>query len=315
MSPAQIALLVFSGTGLLAMIVLQANLVRQRRNVAPQRRVDFLTAVAAAVGVASVVAFLVAISLGHDTSRSTAASDRALIWTFVINALTTILLVLYVLVRHFRVRKATERNGEPLLTRRGSLHVNALPPEALYWAKVALRSADTYNLSVDSRRLQITAQARAHWSRAALHLIVEVQSVADGSDLYIAAWPDADLATHDLGTVQYFIDNLLKDFVAVSEDPPEPETPETETRELLREVSQAPTVEEPLRAGALEALDLLDTGRSLEAAVATRRVVDAVRSLSPMDPARRITERDIDRTLEELATDGVSSPDTAEPGD
>ena len=170
---------------------------------------------------------------------------------------------------------------------------------------------DTYILSVDSQGLQISAQARAQWNRAALHLTVEVEPTGDGSDLYIAAWPDAELATHDFGTVQYFIDNLVKELVALSKDPPEPETPETETRRLLTEFSQAPTVEEPLRAAALEALDLLDSGQTREAAVATRRVVDAVRSLSPMDPARRITERDVDHVLNELAEEGIASPDSA----
>jgi hypothetical protein len=129
--------------------------------VAPQRTVDILTVAGTAFGLVSVVALLVAVSLGHDASKSTAASARVLVWTFVLNALTTILLVFYILIRYLRVRKATERNGEPLLTRRGSLHVNASPPEVLYWAKVALRSVDTYNVSVDPQRLQITAQARA----------------------------------------------------------------------------------------------------------------------------------------------------------
>jgi hypothetical protein len=299
------------GIGIAGMIAAQIKIVRLRRVRASQTEVNRLIAfwyiAIIGVGVAEFV------GLGTLSQTSSSTYTWSYVWTLVAtNGILTVFAILYLFLHFRRVRTATEQRGEHLLTRRGSCVVAVPPLEALQWAKLALSPLDPFNVKMDTDQLRLSAETHTHWNGGGYDVTVEADKKPDGNtDIEVIACPIAEFVTHDFGAVQFFVDTIIDGIKEISEDPPEPETPEGEVRRVLTEVALAPTIPQSIKLDAETAGDLLDSGHTTEAATATQQVVDAVRSLSPMDPARRITERNIDALIGELA---ASSP-IAQQGD
>jgi hypothetical protein len=211
--------------------------------------------------------------------------------------------VVFIALRHRRVRRATEIRGEPLLTRRTSFNVATSPIEALHWVKLALRTVDAFSVVADKTKYQLSAETPLKWNDSARNIRVEVEPISDDlSRVHIASWPLFEYATHDQRTGQYFVDNLAKEVVAIGKHPPDPDTPENQARSFLTGVLDSRTVDESIKAQARAALDLLASGEPNEAAAVSQRVIDTIRFSYPLsDPARRLTEKDFGEMIDGLS--------------
>jgi hypothetical protein len=292
------------GVGLMAMIAASQNASRLRRAGTNKSDVNKMLALAYIAGLCAVVAQFVGFGALPQPSQRAGSNLAAAVAFVVLHVSLTGFTVIYLALRHRRIRRATEIWGEPLLTRRTSFTVATSPIEALHWVRIALNTVDAFGVVVDKKHYKLSAETHAKWNDAARKIRVEVEPVAaDESTVHIASWPQSEFATHDQGMSQYFVDNLAKEVVSIGANPPDPDTPENQARSFLAGVLESQTVDESIKSEARAAIEDLDSGNRNAAASLCGQVIDAIRFSYPVsDPARRLTERDFSEMIDGLST-------------
>jgi hypothetical protein len=292
------------GVALAAMFGAVFELRRLRRAGAPRNSVKRAHVAIALFGLAAVVATFVWASAVPESSGPNKGSVFVeLLVQLSGPVIFTAFTIWFVWWQIRRVRRMTEERGEPILTRRAEVELGVDPSLALQWAAFAIRNIGAHNVEVDPDDGRISASTPMHWDEVPFCVSADIDDIGGSKSLvHLTAWPkNSEMASSDLGAVQYFIDQLSKDIIRISEDPPDRETPANVMRHVLTEVAGMLEVEPSIRAQATTGIEALDAGRLREAEALTNQIIEAIRfTYGPGDPARRVAQINLDRKIREL---------------
>lgn len=280
------------------------ELRRRRKAGAPRQSVKRVHVAILVVSLVGLIALLVWTAAVPEPSGPNSGSvSTQLIVQLAGPVLFTAFTIWFAWWRIRKVRRMSEELGEPVLTRRAEAELNVEPALALQWAALAIRNLGAHGVQVNSEERHIDAWTPLHWDDVPYYVTADIAETSQGNSVVgLTAWPKrSEMASSDLGAVQYFVDQLMKDILSISENPPERETPANVMRRVLTDVTAMSEIEPSIRDQATAAIKVLDEGELREAEGLTNQVIDAIRfTYGRGDPARRVAQINLDRKISEL---------------